>query len=845
MDQKTFDQALTAAKLNRKLTGSDELISPTDRALDGSFYLGSTFTRLAKLDLPVMILWPNQQRLIYNRVCALLLEIDPALALTPSELDRDAAAAWLARQVIDAGGDQGVLRGVAFRPGGEGEGPIIWLDLDYGPLRGAADQPDGVVVILRDAAARVRLEQEHAAAAARLNAAALRQRCLIDLGRQLRSCETAAQIAGAMAALLGDALGCSRAGYAVIRGRSALVEADWTDGAVASLSGEHKFAVLGPGYVEHITRGETLVVPDLRTHPVMAESVACWAGIGVQALVNAPLAENGVTVAVVYVHQSEPRSWNEDEVALVQEVADRTWEAMGRARAVEALRKMNDGLEAQVRERTLQRDRMWTLSADVMMVTDREGVIVSVNPAWTRLLGWREDELVGARFTDFVHPDDLERTLAEREGFEQGRPVEKFENRYLAKDGRVVWLSWKATPDGDLIHSAARDVTAEREQAEALRAAEDALRQAQKMEAVGQLTGGIAHDFNNLLQGVLGALELSERRIARGQFDGLAKYNAQAQQCAQRAAALTHRLLAFSRRQSLDPRPVDANQLILAMEPLLRHTLGESIRLTFDLAADLWRTMCDPNQLDSAILNLAINARDAMPGGGVLTIQSRNDPAGAEGAGAIRIAVSDTGTGMTPEVLARAFDPFFTTKAVGQGTGLGLSMVYGFMRQSGGEAKIASTPGHGATVSLHLRRHHGQAATPSPATSLPALQADGQGVVLVLEDEPAVRVFILDVLRQLGFSVIEASDGPSGLEILQSEQPIDLLVTDIGLPGLNGRQVAEAARRRRPSLKILFMTGYAEAAATSEGFLETGMALITKPFAIDGLVSRIDALRCA
>jgi PAS domain S-box-containing protein len=690
---------------------------------------------------------------------------------------------------------------------------------------------------------RVNLHKRRAGDVEPPGAAQVRRQCLSELGARLRGCETAAQISLVASEILGLALNCSRAGYAAVGAQNTAVEADWADGTVASLGGRHEFAALGAAYVEHMMAGHVVVACDVRSHPLMAEGRDHWERIQARAVINVPLLDDGALAAMVYAHQSRPRDWTAEEVQLLQEVADRIWEAMGRARAVEALRRMNERLETIVRDRTLQRDRMWALSTDLMMVSNLEGVILSVNPAWTRLLGWREEELVGAPFVDFVHPDDRKATLDERRQLHQGELIEKFENRYLAKDGRTVWLSWKAVPDGDVIHSLARDITAEREQADALKAAEDALRHAQKMEAVGQLTGGIAHDFNNLLQGIIGALELSQMRIAQGQLDGLSKYNAQAQHCAERAAALTHRLLAFSRRQPLDPKPVQLNELILTMEPLLRRTLGESVRLELDLAPDLWPTLCDPHQLDSAILNLSINARDAMPGGGVLTLRSRNapDPDGREGGDTICLSVQDTGTGMAPEVVARAFDPFFTTKAIGQGTGLGLSMVYGFMRQSGGQASIASALGVGTTVSLKFKRHVGQEAA---SAALPDAQPDlrGEGAVLVIEDETSVRRFVREVLQELGFHVIEAPDGPSGVEILQSPRPIDLLVTDIGLPGLNGRQVAEMARQTRPDLKVLFMTGYAESAAMSEGFLEPGMGLITKPFPIDALSSSIRRL---
>ena len=380
--------------------------------------------------------------------------------------------------------------------------------------------------------------------------------------------------------------------------------------------------------------------------------------------------------------------------------------------------------------------------------------------------------------------------------------------------------------------------------------AEEQLRQSQKMEAVGQLTGGIAHDFNNLLTGVIGSLDMMQRRIARGEIDTVERYATTAMTAANRAAALTHRLLAFSRRQPLDPRPVNANRLVTGTEELLRRTIGESVRLEIVTAGGLWQTRCDPHQLESAVLNLAINARDAMPGGGALTIETCNahlDSAYAARSRDVRpgqyvcICVTDTGTGMTPEVIAKAFDPFFTTKPIGQGTGLGLSMIYGFARQSEGYARIYSEPGHGTTVKLYLPRYYGEAEDEEqPQGALTDAHRTEHGeVVLVVEDEAAVRDLVVDVLQELGYRAVEAADGPSGLKLLQSDMQVDLLVTDIGLPGLNGRELADQARARRPDLRVLFMTGYAENAAVANGFLDPGMAMITKPFAVEALATRI------
>ena len=382
-----------------------------------------------------------------------------------------------------------------------------------------------------------------------------------------------------------------------------------------------------------------------------------------------------------------------------------------------------------------------------------------------------------------------------------------------------------------------------------LRAAEDALRQSQKMEAIGQLTGGIAHDFNNLLQGITGSLDLVQRRIGQGRLGDLDRFISGAIGSANRAAALTHRLLAFSRRQPLDPRPVRINPLIGSMEELLRRTLGERIDLNLGLADGLWLTRCDANQLESAILNLAINARDAMPAGGRLVIETRNRHIGEAEAAAhadrpagdhVDISVVDTGTGMDAETIARAFEPFFTTKPMGQGTGLGLSMIYGFARQSGGYAWIDSAVGRGTTVHLCLPRFDGEAdAEDASGEAAKDAAVETGETVLVIEDEPVVRNLVVEVLEDLGYRAIEAVDGPSGLEIVQSAQRIDLLITDVGLPGLNGRQVADAARALRPDLKVLFMTGYAENAALVFGALDTGMTVITKPFTMDALATRV------
>jgi PAS domain S-box-containing protein len=384
---------------------------------------------------------------------------------------------------------------------------------------------------------------------------------------------------------------------------------------------------------------------------------------------------------------------------------------------------------------------------------------------------------------------------------------------------------------------------------ERLRQAEEALRQSQKMEAVGQLTGGLAHDFNNLLTGIIGSMELLQTRLAQGRLGEVDRYIVAAQAAARRAASLTHRLLAFSRRQTLDPRPTDVNRLVAGMEELVRRTVGPHITLEVVTAGGLWTALIDGPQLESALLNLCINARDAMPDGGRITIETANkwlDDRAArerdlEPGQYLSICVTDTGTGMSADVIAKAFDPFFTTKPLGQGTGLGLSMVYGFVRQSGGQVRIYSQLGQGTTMCIYLPRHYGSEAERLEAVvpAEPARVRTGE-TVMIVDDEPTVRMLVTEVLGELGYNALEAGDGAAGLALLQSDERVDLLITDVGLPGgMNGRQLADAARVTRPALKVLFITGYAENAIIGSGQLAPGMQVLTKPFMMEALARRI------
>ncbi len=519
--------------------------------------------------------------------------------------------------------------------------------------------------------------------------------------------------------------------------------------------------------------------------------------------------------------------------------------------AEERQAELNSRLAVRIDDKTAELDRLWTLSEDMLARANYQGGLSAVSPAWTTVLGYSEQELLTRPYSEIIHSDDVHTVIAALNTMRQTGEPTRFENRILAADGDFKPIGWTVSPEPDGVNFIAvgRDLSAEKAREFDLEQSQDQLRQAQKMEAVGQLTGGIAHDFNNLLQGITGSLDIVQKRIAQGRMGDLDRFISGAVTSANRAAALTHRLLAFSRRQPLDPKPINPNPLVGSMEDLLRRTLGANIALEMVLAGGLWPTSCDSNQLESAILNLAINARDSMPDGGTLTIETCNshlDGPYAKRASDILpgqyvcIAVTDTGTGMSPDVIDRAFDPFFTTKPIGEGTGLGLSMIYGFARQSGGYAKIYSEVGSGTTIKLYLPRHDGEVQKESAATGLTAEHSANDGeVVVVIDDEPVVRGLIVEVLGELGYRALEAEDGPSGLTLLEATPRVDLLVTDIGLPGLNGRQVADAARTRRPDLKVLFMTGYAENAAVAGGFLDRGMSLITKPFAMESLATRI------
>ena len=511
----------------------------------------------------------------------------------------------------------------------------------------------------------------------------------------------------------------------------------------------------------------------------------------------------------------------------------------------------------------------------VVYAKDLDGRMLVANQGTSDLIGKPPSFYLGKTDAEFLSDRDQARRVMENDQRIMRTGIsEQIEERVDMPDGTAaIWLSVKAPlldKEGQVIgligssvdvtdrkHAeiALQDLnhTLEDRVASAIRereAAEAALRQSQKMEAVGQLSGGVAHDFNNLLAGISGSHELIRLRLSQGRFTDIERYLAVAQNAAQRAAALTHRLLAFSRRQTLAPVPTDLKALIGGMEELVSRSVGPAINVQAQFASDSWSVLVDPAQVENALINLCINSRDALPGGGDIKIQTSNIPRGSrmppdlalDSGDYVLISVTDTGLGMAPDIAAKAFDPFFTTKLLGAGTGLGLSMVYGFAKQSGGGVKIESQEGRGTTVFLYLPRHD---AVPNTVDEgLPhTLQGKAGQTILIVEDEPSIRMLVAEVLTGLEYTVLEAVDSKAGLLLLESDVRIDMLISDVGLPGgMNGRQMTDLGRQRRPGLPVLFITGYAQSNALENSHLEPFTEVLTKPFALEALTSRVSTL---
>ena len=697
--------------------------------------------------------------------------------------------------------------------------------------------------------------------------AEVRQAALLRLHDELTALDDPGQIPAAAARVVGETLNLAAAYVSLDKGAKPCgSEPDRTAarGAKPPISAwsprEH------PEVFTSLAQGRAVAVADVVQDALTRRKADALTAADIHAFAAVPLLERDQLVAMLFVTDARSRAWSQIDLDFLQDVAARTRNVLERLRA-EAGRS-----ESQQRYQTLF-DTMDEGFCVIEFIDGPDGplsdyVHVEANAAYAEHAGI--GDVVGRRVRDMVPAEADSWVSLYRDVLETGRPI-RFEKELEATGRWLELAAFKVGPAaGRQVAVLFQDLTARKRaeraladlnaslearveaRTEELQSAHAALRQSQKMEAVGQLTGGIAHDFNNLLAGISGSLELIAKRMAQGRGAEIGRYVEAAQGAAQRAATLTQRLLAFSRRQTLAPRPTDANRLIGGIEDLIRRTVGPDIDLEVVGAGGLWLTEIDQSQLENALLNLCINARDAMaPGGGRLTIETANkwlddrhalqrDLAAGQ---YISICVTDTGSGMTQDVIERIFEPFFTTKPIGQGTGLGLSMIHGFVRQSGGQIRVYSEPGLGTTMCLYLPRYHGSPVASNPALSSPNPGSGHGETVLVIDDEPSVRSLVAEVLREHGFATLEAGDGPSGLRILNSGQRIDLLVTDVGLPGgLNGRQVADAARMRRPDLKILFITGYAENAAVGNGLLEPGMEVMTKPFAMMDLAAKVTTM---
>jgi PAS domain S-box-containing protein len=680
----------------------------------------------------------------------------------------------------------------------------------------------------------------------------------VRMADQLRGMADPYEIVRRASRLLGEELGVSRVLFAEITddGEHGIFHSNYTDGTLGELDEGFDVPDFGAGLFATLRAGRTNVHKDIgaelgATDP---EAARQFKALGVGAEISVPVLREGRLTSILIVNHGCRRAWTPYEVELVEDMAERIWNVVERARAESALRQANDQLAAMLSERTAERDRLWDMAQEILAIASLDGYFISCNPAMTEALGWTEHELQVTPFASFAHPDQKGELAGVMEQLAAGKTVTRCEIRSRHRDGGYRWLSWTVVPQGRLLYMAGRDVTDEKQRRTDLRQAEEALRQSQKMEAIGQLTGGLAHDFNNMLGTIVGNIELARFHLEGGRSANLHRYLDGAANSAHRAATLTHRLLAFSRRQTLDPRPTDVNGLIASMQEMIARTVGPAVGVELQLGSTCPVAFCDANQLENAILNLAINARDAMPHGGRLLIRTGdihcrmpNHPSGLAADDCIRISVVDNGTGMDAQTAARAFEPFFTTKPQGEGTGLGLSMVFGFVSQSNGHVGLESQPGKGTAIHIDLPRHHGAATADEATAATPADAAPGRhATILLVEDETALRQVLGEVLRDAGHTVFEAGDAATALAKLRHIDEVDLLVTDVGLPGgMNGRQLADTVRASHPGTRVLFITGYAESNVLNAGMLGQEVHLLIKPFALKDFRDRVGSIAAA
>lgn len=669
----------------------------------------------------------------------------------------------------------------------------------------------------------------------------------------------AVEAMGAAAELLGRHLNASRCAYADVDADTDRfwIRNDYTQPGIASSVGAYNLDLFGPRAASEMREGQTLIVRSVTNELEPGEGREMFQAIAIEAIICCPLVKNGRLTAMMAVHQTEARHWSEADISLVTKAVERCWAHVERVGAEAKLRDSEERLRLAVENADVG---FW----DVDTVKDR-----LIWPARTKaMFGISPDAPVTMLdFYNGLHPDDRETTS---EAFAaaadpQRRALYDVEYRTLGKDDGVLrWVAAKGRGvfDGSgrclRVTGTAVEITARKAAEEALRElnitlearvaqaiadreeAQAALRQSQKMEAMGQLTGGVAHDFNNLLTPIVGALDMLERRKVGGEREQ--RLISGAMQSAERAKTLVQRLLAFARRQPLQPVPVDVGSLIDAMGDLVDSTTGPNIRVVVEAPNDLPAAMADPNQVEMALLNLSVNARDAMPDGGTLRISASAETVDAETSlnlhpgHYIRLSVADTGTGMDGETLQRAIEPFFSTKGIGQGTGLGLSMVHGLASQLGGALVIQSRPGSGTQVDLWLPQSPERPQTTVASTGLDGSER-ARGIALLVDDDPLVRASTADMLAELGYEVLEAVSGEHALRFLQNDRPVDILVTDHLMPGLTGTDLARLVRQSRPKMPVLLVSGYGE----RDG-LDPDIPRLAKPFRKDELASSLAGL---
>ena len=692
-----------------------------------------------------------------------------------------------------------------------------WWDVTVTPILGANGRPEKLLSISRD----ITIAHE----------AEVRRRALLELGDRLQDLDDPSEMAYAAAEAMGTALDVDRAGYGTVdlEAETVTIERDWTSLGITSVADVHNFRDFG-SYIEDLKKNEIVAIDDVRNDPRTSAHAIALEAIHARSIINIPIIEHGRLVAIFFLNGSRVHRWGEEQISFLRNVADRTRATVERSKAELRLKGLNEELERRVDYRTRERNRLWETTSDLVGVAGVDGWLKEINPAWTKTLGWTESDLLTRPFLDIIAPADHAETMDVVARLASGKTVTGFTDRLVCMDGSERTVMWTAVPEGPLFYIVGRDLTDRRQM-------EEQLRQSQKMEAVGQLTGGVAHDFNNLLTVIMSSVDLLKRpNLAE---DRRRRYIDAISETTTRAAKLTGQLLAFARRQTLRPEVFDVTQSVRSIGDMVVTLTGSRIRIEKLLPTNACFVNADPSQFETAIINLAVNARDAMKGAGTLTIgvsTSQEIPAiraHPEVIGDfVTISVTDTGSGIASTDMDRIFEPFFTTKPVGQGTGLGLSQVFGFAKQTGGEVMVVSEPGHGTTFTLFLPRAVG-AARAQEQPDDPA-SVDGHGTcVLVVEDNEAVGSFARQTLEELGYRSVLASDAKVALVELKADASrFDAVFSDVVMPGMDGIQLGQEIRRLYADLPVILTSGYSHVLAQNGTH---GFELLQKPYSIEQL----------